>query len=129
MVSFKVFTICILAAVAMVQYAPAPMIAAPVAAAVGGGVATIARNAGSIANGSAATANAIESAQQKNKRSFKGDSWTKIERPDNGQYGTKLAWQLCGNDLKKATVGFAVPEPGSTSLQSRLSKLLTRLTL
>lgn len=113
MVSFKSAAISSLAAVGLVQYAPAPFVAIPVVISVEmGSVAAWAGAVGGVAGGAAATATAIENAHKK-KRSVEGESWTAVKRQDDGTYGTKLAWEECRDDIKKATVSFTVPEPGS----------------
>lgn len=112
MVSFKSAALSSLAAVGLVQYAPAPFLAIPVVISIDmGSAAAWAGAAGGIAGGAAGTATAIENAHKK--RSVEAGSFENIKRQDDGQYGTKLAWEECRDDLKSHTVGFQVPEPGS----------------
>ena len=110
MVSFTAAALSSIVTAGLVQYAPAPWVAVPVVISVNmGSAAAWAGAAGGIIGGAAGVAGAIQSSK---KRSVggKAESWTKLKRQDDAQYGTQLAWELCRDDIQSAQIGMERPQ-------------------
>jgi hypothetical protein len=106
-----------IAAAGLIQYAPAPFLAViPVAVTIEmGTAAACAGAAGGIAGGAAGVATAIQNGK---KRNVGSDSWTKVRRQDDAQYGTQLAWELCRDDIGTATIGMERSGSGRSPVHS-----------
>ncbi|KAM0717895.1 hypothetical protein Q7P37_006227 [Cladosporium fusiforme] len=129
MVSFTSAALTSIAAAGLIQYAPAPFVALPVVISINmGSAAAWAGAAGGIAGGAAATASAIQGANKKRSVGTGSDSWVKVKRQDDAQFGTQLAWELCRDDVQSATVAFEVPEPGSLLVSGVPSTCMTLAT-
>jgi hypothetical protein len=118
MVSFTAAALSSIAAAGLIQYAPAPFLAVPVVVSIEMGTAAAwAGAAGGIAGGAAGVATAISNSK---KRSVGSDSWAKVRRQDDAQYGTQLAWELCRDDVGTATIGMERSGNGMSLVHSFL---------
>ncbi|KAF2227153.1 hypothetical protein BDZ85DRAFT_279047 [Elsinoe ampelina] len=137
MVSFK----APLAAVALLgfsQHSSAaflpPIIAAvgsAMAGASGVSAATWIAAAGGVASGAAAAADSIRDAKKGDKRRRRYTREALSVRSPQEMYGAKLAWDLCRDDVKKATLGFEAAGPGNilvTGLPPTCMVLATTIT-
>jgi len=114
MPSISKTVISVVALVAMVQYCPAPFLAAiPAATAAGISAAAAGVSAAAAVAGTVVTAVKDKRDVVENKREFV----SRIKRQDIG-LGT--AWQDCHNQLTGASLIFSGPEPGSEYILPRL---------
>jgi len=104
MVSFTTAALSSLAAVGLIQHAPAPFLGlVDVAVTILMGLAAAwADAAGGIAGGAAGVATAISNGKR---RSVGAESPVKPAKRQDAQYGTQLAWELCRDDVGAATIG------------------------
>lgn len=114
MVSFTSTAISAAALLGLIQFCPAPFLAAIVPVAIEGATAAAwVGAAGGVLGGGAAAAQAVEAAKGKKRdvTAFPRDILhSRVKRQGTMN---ELAWEECHSDLGSATVGFSAPAPGS----------------